>query len=102
MRLARNAARSAAVLVFAALCHSPVLAADELPGSLRNARVAKAVVPGEARPALTYLAGAITDAQVDELKTIAPNVRVVRVASRAEAMDKASEADGVEARFLSP
>jgi phosphoglycerate dehydrogenase-like enzyme len=102
MRLARNAARIAAVLVFAALCHSPALAADELPGSLRNARVAKAIAPGEARPALTYLAGALTDAQVEELKTIAPNVQVVRVASRAEAMDKAGDADGAEARFLSP
>lgn len=102
MRLARSAARIAVVLVFTALSHLPVLAADELPGSLRNARVAKAVVPGESRPALTYLAGALTDAQVEELKTIAPNVRVVRAASRAEAIENAGEADGVEARFLSP
>jgi phosphoglycerate dehydrogenase-like enzyme len=51
---------------------------------------------------LTYLAGALTDAQVEELRSIAPNVRIVRVANRAEALENARGAYGVEARFLSP
>ncbi len=102
MRLARNAARIAAALVFMAFCPHAVHAVDELPGSLRNARVARPVPPGEASPSLTYLAGALTDQQVDELRQVAPNVRVLRASGRDDAMQKATEIDGVEARFLSP
>lgn len=102
MGLVTNAARIAALLVFLAVCPPPLFAADDLPGSLRNARVARAVAPGEPRPELTFLAGALSQAQVDELKKVAPNVRVERVGGRAQAMERAAEADGVEARFLSP
>lgn len=102
MRLATNAARIAAVLVVLALCPLPARADDELPGSLRNARIARPVPGGEARPTLTYLAGALTDAQVEELRRVAPNVRVLRASDRAAAVEKAAELDGVEARFLSP
>ncbi|MFN9977817.1 MAG: hypothetical protein ACK58T_48710, partial [Phycisphaerae bacterium] len=94
MRLARNAARIAAALVFMAFCPHAVYAADELPGSLRNARVARPVPPGEASPSLTYLAGALTDQQVDELRQVAPNVRVLRASGRDDAMQKATEIDG--------
>ncbi|MBY0111606.1 MAG: D-2-hydroxyacid dehydrogenase [Phycisphaerales bacterium] len=78
----------------------------ELPGSLRNARVAKVVTENSSQvvapPPLTYLGGALTDAQVKELEAVAPNVRVVRITSRGEAMERAAEADGAEARFLTP
>lgn len=102
MRRARIAARIAAVLVFMTLCPLAARAADDLPGSLRNARVARPVPQGEAAPTLTYLAGALSDQQIEELRQVAPNVRVLRVSGRSEAMDNATEADGVEARFLSP
>ncbi|MBL8762379.1 MAG: D-2-hydroxyacid dehydrogenase [Phycisphaerae bacterium] len=79
-------------------------AQDELPGSARNARVAR-VLPAEgaerARITLTLLAGALTDEQVAELGEVAPNVRVVRAAGRDEALRLASEADAVDGRFVS-
>lgn len=102
MQLSRNAAFLAAMCFGLLLTPASLHAADELPGSLRNARVARPIVQGEPRPQLTYLAGALTDEQVGELATVAPNVRVIRVASRSEAIEKAADADGVEARFLAP
>lgn len=91
-------------LLFWLFARSPARADDELPGSLpRNARIARPVPGGEARPTLTYLAGAgSTDAQVEELRRVSTNVRVLRASDRAAAMEKAAELDGVEPRFLSP
>src|SRR6185369_16917633 len=48
-------------------------------GSSRNARVAYAM-PGEKTP-LVFLAGALSDKQIEELKAAAPNVRVLVAAS---------------------
>lgn len=80
-------------------------AGDDLPGSLRNAQVARELPadPAErARARLNFLATGLTDAQVAELKAVAPNVDVRIVANRAAAVAHAETADGIEGRLLSP
>ncbi len=67
-------------------------------GSLRNARVAFERPTG----ALTYFAGPLDPAQLDELAKLAPNVRVVAGLSREQALERAGEAHGIEARFATP
>jgi len=69
-------------------------------GSLRNARVAVATQGGTRQ--LTFLAGELDSAELAELERAAPNVRVVGGLSRQEALARAGEADGVDARLLTP
>jgi len=73
--------------------------AEEI-GSLRNARVAKAMP--EKRIDLTYLAASISPSEVAELAKLAPNVHIVTGLTRESALDRAGEADGVDARLASP
>jgi len=63
--------------------------------ALRNARVAIE------RPAekLTYFAGELSAAELDELAGVAPNVRVVAGLSHEQALARAGEAHGIDARF---
>lgn len=65
------------------------------PGSLRNARVAVE------RPAskLTMFVGELTDAQREQLAQAAPNVTIVAGLSRAQALERASEAHAIDARY---
>ncbi|MCG3122091.1 MAG: Glyoxylate/hydroxypyruvate reductase B [Phycisphaerales bacterium] len=77
----------------------------ELPGSLRNARVAKAMPadPGQRAAArLTFFAGGLSAEQVAELATVAPNVTIVTGLNRQSALERAAEADGIDGRLVSP
>jgi phosphoglycerate dehydrogenase-like enzyme len=75
----------------------------ELPGSTRNARVAR-VMPTDAaeraKVTLTYLTGSMPDEQIKELAQVAPNVRIVRADNREAAMQHAATADAIDARLL--
>lgn len=68
-------------------------------GSLRNAVVA-VPMEGEPRP-LTFLAGRLSNDELAELRDIAPNVHIVAGLSRAEALARAGEANGIDVRYCS-
>lgn len=73
--------------------------AEEI-GSLRNARVA---IPMTAeKRELTFFAGSMSKADREELKRLAPNVRIVTGLSPAEALKRAEEAHAIDARFCTP
>lgn len=98
--------RGRLALLVIALALVPAAARQEkndLPGSTRNARVAR-VLPADtadrAKVSLTMLAGDLSDEQTKELGEIAPNVRIVRARSRDEAMKLAPEADAVDGRWV--
>lgn len=73
--------------------------AEEI-GSLRNATVA--FTQPTPPQTLTFFAGAIDAETQRELQTIAPHVRLVTGLSPAEALARAEEAHGVDARFATP
>lgn len=80
-------------------------AAQESPpvGSDRGARVAKPMPADPAeRPELVYLSGGIDEEGIAELKKAAPNVRIVVVRSRDEAIEHAKDAHGADASLASP
>lgn len=54
------------------------------------------------RDALTYLAGDLTEARLAELRTLAPNVRVISGLTRETALWHAADAHGVDARLVTP
>jgi phosphoglycerate dehydrogenase-like enzyme len=70
-------------------------------GSVRNAKVAHPIKPGE-KVQLTFLAGELTDEQKAELTKVAPDVRIVSGLTRQTAMEHAAEADGIDGRFATP
>jgi len=74
-------------------------AAEEI-GSTRNAKVAIAMPARKIE--LTYFAGVMSDAERADLAKIAPNVRIVTGLSQAEALARAGEAHGIEARYATP
>ena len=83
-------------LTLAAACTAPATVDNgEEFGSLRNARVAVESPQRE----LVYFAGALEPAELEQLAQAAPNVKVVAGLSREQALERAQEADGVEARF---
>jgi phosphoglycerate dehydrogenase-like enzyme len=51
---------------------------------------------------LVFLASDLTPAQVTELATLAPKLKVLNLATREEALAHAAEADGIDARFATP
>ena len=71
--------------------------AAEAIGSLRNARVA-VEMPNEKKP-LTYFAGSIPADDLATLQRIAPNLTIVSGLSQEEALARAEEAHGIDARF---
>jgi len=77
----------------------------ELPGSDKNARIAR-VLPADGaereKVTLTFLAMGLSDEQIAEAGSVAPNVRIVRVTSRDEAMEHAADADGADGRLITP
>lgn len=78
---------------------------QDLPGSTRNARVAHpmpADAQDRARVTLTFLAMGLSEDQLAEAQEVAPNVRIVTVASRDEALTRAAEADGADGRLVTP
>lgn len=81
----------------------PVIEMEEI-GSLRNARIAHAMPTDPADRAkvqLTFLTGELTSTQQAMMKQLAPNVKFISV-TRQSAITHAAEADGVDARLLSP
>lgn len=78
----------------------PAEAADSI-GSLRGAKVAFPMPPGE-RAKLVFLAGPMPEAERAAMAAAAPNVTIVTVANRDEALGRAAEAHGVDARFATP
>jgi phosphoglycerate dehydrogenase-like enzyme len=73
--------------------------AEEI-GSTRNARVAFAMPNGKVE--LAYFAGELSKAERDELAALAPNVHIVTGLTREQALERAAEAHGVDARFATP
>ncbi|MFN0242977.1 MAG: D-2-hydroxyacid dehydrogenase [Planctomycetota bacterium] len=69
---------------------------DEV-GSTRNARIA---TPKPANGStLTYFAGELSEAERAELAALAPGVKIVTGLSREQALERAGEAHGIDARF---
>ncbi len=69
-------------------------------GSLRNARVALPMA--NERLPVAFFVQEFTAAEIDELKSLAPNVRVVSGLSREQVLERAGEAQAVDAYYLSP
>ena len=78
---------------------TPSSSAEEV-GSLRNARVAFPMA--NERLPVTFFVQEFTAAEIDELKSLAPNVRVVSGLSREQVLERADEARAVDAYYLSP
>jgi phosphoglycerate dehydrogenase-like enzyme len=75
-------------------------AAEEELGSTRNARVA---LPGAAQEKeIVYVAGDVARERLDELRRIAPHLRVVSNPTPEEALALAPETRGIDARFATP
>src|SRR5256885_10026330 len=70
--------------------------AEEI-GSLRNARVA--ITRGTPPTPLVYFATAMDSAQLQQVKQLAPNIRVVVGLSPAEAVRRAEEAHAADATY---
>ena len=80
--------------------HSPSRALAEEFGSLSNARVA--IEMPDPQIELTYFAGSIPAADLKEISRLAPNVKIITGLSKNEALTRAAEADGIDARYASP
>lgn len=92
-----------ALLTALLLVHSRGQAQDTTPiGSEPSNPVAQSR-PADAadRPELSFIASGLTEAQVVELKAVAPNVRIINAAAREEAMAAAKDAHGIDGRFAS-
>ncbi len=80
-------------------------AQPELPGSLKGASIARPL-PADAaereRVTLTFLAMGLSDEHIAEARAVAPNVRIVQVSSREQALEHAAEADGADGRLITP
>jgi phosphoglycerate dehydrogenase-like enzyme len=68
-------------------------------GSERGSRIA-VDTQGGARE-VVFLAGAISEDERERLHSLAPNVRLIAGLSREDALKRAADADGCDARFLS-
>ena len=69
-------------------------------GSLRNAKVAIKLT--DPKTQLTFFSGGMSKQDLDELKRIAPNLRIITGLSRQEALARADEAHGIDARYATP
>jgi len=96
---ARVAALLVLVVVAATWAQAPKPDAESI-GSTRNARVAYPM-HGEKAP-LTFLAGELSEQEIAQLKAAAPNVTVLHGLTREQALERAGEANGVDARFATP
>src|SRR3954470_21196964 len=89
--------------------HPPALAAFADPqstssqeiGDTRNSRVA-IPMPGGEKIHLVFLAGEMSQSELNDLKAVAPNVRIIAGLNRQTALEHASEAQGIDIRVLSP
>jgi phosphoglycerate dehydrogenase-like enzyme len=73
--------------------------AEEI-GSLRNARIAVPLT--DKKKELTYFAGGMSQNELEEMRKLAPNLRIVTDLTPAQALARAEEAHGVEARYANP
>lgn len=78
---------------------SSIASAEEI-GSTRNSRVAWPMKHGELAP-LVFLAGEVSEVELKEFSSIAPNVRIIAGLNRQTALDHASEANGCDIRVFS-
>lgn len=77
-------------------------AAQALPSELGSTRNATVAIPTDrGRIPLTFLAGSLPDDILADLKAAAPNVRIIAGLSRAEAIELAPQAHGIDGRFCS-
>lgn len=60
------------------------------------------LAPQAAPKPLTFLASDLSPADLSELASLAPKLRILNCASREEALAHAAEADGIDARFATP
>lgn len=70
-------------------------------GSTRNSRVAYSMPAGQRLP-LVFLTGAIEDNELKALQAAAPNVTIISGLTPQTALQHAAEANGIDARVLSP
>jgi len=77
---------STGVLLLAGACAAP----ESLPQA------------AEARDTLTYFAGGLTQAELDELARVAPRMRVVAGLTRTQALERAAEAHGADGFYATP
>jgi phosphoglycerate dehydrogenase-like enzyme len=94
-----GAAQAPAQPAAASASDSARSAAEEI-GSLRNAKVAYPMPADKVQ--LTFFAGPMSEAEQAELKSVAPNVRIVAGLSNQEALARAGEAHGIDSRFATP
>ena len=80
--------------------HGQSTATAEEIGSLRNARVAVPLT--DKKTELTYFAGNMSSSELEELRKIAPNLRIVTGLSAGQALARAKEAHGVDAQYANP
>lgn len=97
-----RALATACLLLLAGCATSPGSGSStaELPGSLEGSRVALDTGAGT-RP-LLFLAGRMDAADLAQLERAAPNVRVLSGLSPEEALARAEEAHGADARYATP
>ena len=69
-------------------------------GSLRNAKVAIKVT--DPKTQLTFFSFGMSEERLNELKKIAPNLKIVTGLSREQALARAEEAHGVDAGYATP
>lgn len=69
-------------------------------GSLRNAKVA--IKLADPKTPLTYFSGGMSKQDLDAFKRIAPNLNIVTGLSREQALARAGEAHGIDARYATP
>jgi phosphoglycerate dehydrogenase-like enzyme len=81
---------------------APQAALDAAPelGSTRGSRVARAMPDGPLP--VTFFAGQLAGAEETALAELVPNLRIVSGLTRAEALARAGEADGIDARYATP
>jgi len=96
LALVASACSSAPIAPGGASTERSAAVSQEL-GSTRNARIAYPMAGG--REELVFLAGALPQEDLAELRALAPNVRVVAGLSRDEALQLAPEAHGIDGRF---
>jgi phosphoglycerate dehydrogenase-like enzyme len=94
---------ASSVLLLLAGCASPAgpaPVAAPLPGSLEGSRAALDTAGGTRE--LLYLAGRLDADALEELRRAAPNVRVLSGLSPEEALARAEEVHGADARYATP
>jgi phosphoglycerate dehydrogenase-like enzyme len=96
-RTAAFCAVAAAILLWPGAPAFAQSGAEEI-GSLRNAKIAIPV--SDKKTELTYFAGSLSKEELAELAKLAPNLRIVTGLSAADALARAEEAHGVDARYV--